>query len=124
MNTQPPSAEDPLETLLRRSTAPIVDAGFSARVLATLPLPAPKPRLRPNRRFIACSLGATTGLIWALAQSGPQRTGDLAAFISEFETSFTSIVNSLSDPPVLILGTLILASLAFAFFREIIAKFD
>lgn len=124
MNPQPSPAEDPLEAILRKSSAPIADAGFSARVLNTLPPPLPNPRLKLNRRFIACSLGATTGLIWSLAISGPQRALGLSRLITDLETSFATIANTLSEPTVLMLGTLTLVSLAFAFSREITATIE
>jgi len=122
MNTQHSPDEDQLEALLRKSAAPIADAGFSARVLNTLPPSSTNLRLKLNHRFIACSLGATAGLIWALVISGPQRAIDLTTFAADLETSFSNLADSLSDPTVLTLGTLILVSLAFAFSREIITK--
>lgn len=124
MNTLPSPDEDPLEMLLRKNSAPLADDGFSARVLAALPPPPAKPRARPNRRAIACSVGTLTGLIWAIIRSGPPRLGDLAVLGSELQSSTTTIVKALGDPNILMLGTLILASLAFAFSREIIAKLD
>ena len=122
MNTQPTPSEDPLEVLLRKDHAPLADDGFSARVLAALPPPAPKSRRVPGRRTIACSLGALTGFIFTIAHSGLPRASELSAFGSLVQTSAVSAANSLSDPTVLAVGTLILTSLAFAYSREITAK--
>jgi len=119
MNTP---SEDSLEVLLSKNRVPIADDGFSARVLASLPPPAPKPRVLPNRRVIACSLGALTGLAWGLVQSGLPRASDLAAFSSAFEASVIRIAAALADPWMLLLGALVLASLVFAYAREIAAK--
>jgi len=122
MNTPSTPSEDPLETLLRKNRELIADDGFSARVLAVLPPPAQKRRVLPNRRVIACGLGALTGLVWALVQSGLPRATDLAAFVASLETLKTRFAASLSDPTVLLVGALVIASLAFAYAREIAAK--
>jgi len=122
MKNQPMPSEDPLEILLRQEHAPIADDGFSARVLAALPPPAPKPRLLPSRRAIACSLGAITGLVVAFARSGPLRANDLTEFGAALQTATMSVAHSLGDPTVLTIGLLILTSLALAYAREIAAK--
>jgi len=119
MNTP---SEDPLEMLLNKNREPIADDGFSARVLAALPPPAPKPRMLPNRRLIACSLGAVIGLVWGLMQSGLPRSSDLAAFVATLETLTTRLATPLADPTVLLLGALVISSLFFAYAREIAAK--
>jgi hypothetical protein len=122
MNTPSTPSEDPLETLLRKNRELIADDGFSARVLAVLPPPAQKPRVRPNRRVIACGLGALTGLVWGLMQSGLPRANDLAVFASVLEGAVIRSVATLADPWVLLLGALVIASLVFAYAREIAAK--
>jgi len=122
MNTQPNLSEDPLEVLLRKDHAPLADDGFSARVLAALPPPAPKSRRVPIRRTIACGLGALTGFIFTIAHSGPPRASELAAFGSLLQTSFVSAANLFSNPSVLAVSTLTLTSLVFAYFREISAR--
>ena len=122
MNTIPDPSEDPLEMLLRKNPEPIADNGFSARVLAALPPPPPKPRRLPNRRVIVCSLGGLVGLVWALVQSGLPRADDLAAFASTITTPMTRAAALFSDPTVIVLVALIIASLAFAYAREIGAR--
>jgi hypothetical protein len=122
MNTPSTPSEDPLETLLRKNSEPIADNGFSARVLAVLPPPVQKPRVLPNRRVIACGLGALSGLVWGLMQSGLPRANDLAAFASVLEGSMMRIAATLADPWVLLLGALVISSLVFAYAREIAAK--
>ena len=122
MNTPSTPSEDPLEMLLRKNSELIADDGFSARVLAVLPPPEQKPRVLPNRRFIACGLGALTGLVWGLMQSGLPRASDLAAFASVLEGSVIRIAATLADPWMLLLGALVISSLVFAYAREIAAK--
>ena len=124
MNTQPNPAEDPLEVLLHKNHAPLADAGFTARVLAALPPPAPKPHRFPSRRTIVCTLGALIGFGLALARSGLPRTSDFTAFSYLLQSSVVCTAASLSDPTVLTLGGLTLATLVFAYSREIIAKLD
>lgn len=119
-----PPSDDPLEAQLRKTAAPLADDGFSTRVLSSLPRPAPKPRRLPNRRTVACSLGALTGLLWTLAQSESPGATNLPAIGSTWMTSVTSLGNFLADPILVAVGIVILASLAFAFFHEIAAKLD
>jgi hypothetical protein len=124
MNTQPTSPEDPLEALLCKNQEPLADDGFSARILAALPSPAPKPHKYPNRRVVVCSLGAITGLIWAVTTSGLPHASELTTFRSAVISSTKALLNLLSDPSILALSALILASLAIAFAREIMAKLE
>ena len=124
MNTESNPADDPLEELLRKNSAPLADNGFSARVLAAIPPPPLRQQAHPSRRLIACILGALTGLLWAFATSGLPNVRDLIAFGSQLTTSMASVGISLSTPSVLLVGTLILVSLAFAFYRELISKLD
>ena len=119
MNTP---SEDPLDVLLSKNREPIVDDGFSTRVLASLPPPARKPRVLPNRRVVACGLGALTGLVWGFMQSGLPRATDFAAFASVVEGSMIRIAATLVDPWMLMLGVLVITSLAFAYAREIATK--
>lgn len=124
MNAKPNPSEDPLEALLRETPTPLADDGFSLRVLTALPPPATKPRRLPGRRTIACSLGALTGLALARAGSGPLQASDYTAFGATLVTSTARAANFLSDPTVLTLGALTLASLAVAYAREISARLD
>ena len=48
-----------LEALLRQSSAPLADDGFSSRVLASLPSSTPR---RSPYRLAACLIGAIAGL--------------------------------------------------------------
>jgi hypothetical protein len=124
MNTQPSPAEDPLEVLLRKEHAPLADDGFSTRVLSALPPVVPTPRRSPTRRTLACSLGALTGFVVALSQSGLPPANASTAFVVTLQASTLRAVHWLSDPAVILLGLLTLASLALAYAREIAAKLD
>ena len=124
MNQQPSSSEDPLETLLRKPSKPLADDGFFTRVLAALPPPTPKPRRLPNRRAIACGLGAFAGTIWTLAYSETPRVDDITILGAQLMTTVRTVADVFTDRTVIVLVALILGSLVVAFFHEIAAKFD
>jgi hypothetical protein len=62
------------------------------------------------------------GLAWALVQSGLPRTSDFVAFVAALQTLLTHFATWLTDPTVLLLSALVIASLIFAYAREIAAK--
>jgi len=64
------------------------------------------------------------GLHLALAQSGLPPANASTAFVVALQTSTLRAVHWLSDPSVILLGLLTLASLALAYAREIAAKLD
>ena len=55
--------EPRLEALLRQSSAPLADDGFSSRVIASLPS---RPARRSPYRLAACVVGALVGLAVAI----------------------------------------------------------
>ena len=65
-NLNPSSHEDdPLAALLRQPAPALLDDGFSTRVLAALPPPAPAPQAG-GLKLVLCVAGAVAGLVFAV----------------------------------------------------------
>jgi ferric-dicitrate binding protein FerR (iron transport regulator) len=103
--------DDAFETLLRANAAlpPLADAGFSQRLLATLPAPS----RRRSRRGWAAALGLAGGIAAMLA--GGALGGGAAPGLPGFNAELVDAVNQLLTPAGT--GALLLTagSLWFAF---------
>ena len=123
MNTQPTPSEDPLEVLLRKDYAPLADDGFSARVLAAIPLPEPKARRLPSRRFVLCSIGGLAGAACAYLQSGISTTAEIKTVGTALVDFSKKLEASTDDLRTLaIVATVVAVSFTIAYSREILAK--
>lgn len=123
MNTPPSPSEDPLEAMLKRNPAPIPDDGFTTRVLASLPSPAPKPRHTSFLRLITCFVGGLAGIVCAILTSGMPRPSEIAATgtaILNWTTKLTE--NGESLIPLANSAGIIALALAIAFSRNIAAR--
>jgi hypothetical protein len=60
----PPETNDPLEELLREQNAYVDDAGFTARVISSLPRPARRSWVRPLVLLGATLAGLVLSIYW------------------------------------------------------------
>jgi len=99
-NVNPSSNDDAhLAALLRQNHADLPDDGFTARVLAALPPPAPRavPFFeRPSARAFVFSLAALAGLALALSQGLSLET--LRALVPAIHQTAAASPHSLGDP--------------------------
>ena len=112
-----------LEAWLRSRSAvpPVADEGFSARVLAALPPPAPR-RVSSSLRGWLCLAGALigAGVAW---QSG-WRHPDAAWEFADLLPNLQAVISPLSDPNVLLAVVVAGMSLAFVYWRELRTKLN
>lgn len=104
-----PPDDAALEAWLRAHSAlpPLPDAGFSHRVLATLPRPHPAPRHHARRSWLCLAAVAAGG---ALALGGV-----LGSAHAVTDDLFVSLNSPLATPPALIAFAVTACSLWFAF---------
>lgn len=116
----PDSPDDAhIEAWLRMNSAaePLVDDGFSTRVVAALPPPATESQ---RRRTWLCIVGAVTGAVLTAAQGSQwsEAARQLTGLMTEFRAAFTPVFD-----PSLAVGLVFAAmTLAFVYWRELRAK--
>ncbi len=93
-----PPDDDRLEVWLRdeAALAPLPDDGFSARVVAALPV----ANTRSHHRVWLCAVGAATGVAFAAANGA--FWPDWSAAIPQWEHALVPLAQLLSDPMLLL----------------------
>ena len=99
-----------LEALLRQSSAPLPDDGFSTRVLAALP---PRTAPRSSYRLAWCLAGAVAGCAVAWFDSAAWANG--AFTLPDLDQTFGNVGKVVSDPTFLLAVIIAGGSLILAF---------
>lgn len=111
LNPPPHPNDARIEAWLRQPATSLPDDGFSARVVAALPPPAPA-RVRRSRTA-TCAVGAAIGTVIAIAGFGSSDSWVLNWI--PMRTAFEPLLAPLSDPVVLSALTVAGLSVLYAF---------
>jgi hypothetical protein len=112
----PPSSDDErLQAMLRESSPPLADDGFSARVMVALPPEKHIPLLYV--RLIVCALGALIGLVFTLKRGVSTESLTLAA--NQIFESMAQAGVGPGDSRIVLAAMVTALSLLYAFKRQL-----
>ncbi len=117
----PPETNDEAElrALLNRAAPPLLDDGFSQRVIAALPLPGPENDALLWRRFRFCLIGSAIGsacVVWSII-SGLDAVG-----ASQLGSDLLATATRLTEPRLALALVVAFGSLLYVFGPELKEK--